>query len=215
MKDTKNHLYIQYGCGLSAPDEWINFDASPTIILQKIPVIGSIISKYRKVNFPKNVRYGNIVKGLPVRNGKSKGVYCSHVLEHLSLDDFRIALKNTYKLLAKDGIFRCLVPDLEYETRKYLKCLDNGIELASIEFIETTLLGEKKKEMGIKGIIKYIWGHSKHLWMWDEKSLKKELFNVGFRTIRTCKYNDSEDDMFAFVENKWQFNNAVALECKK
>src|SRR5262245_22988509 len=31
-------LYVQYGCGLSAPDDWLNFDASPTLWLQLIPV---------------------------------------------------------------------------------------------------------------------------------------------------------------------------------
>ena len=34
--------YVQYGCGLSAPNEWINFDVSPTLRIQKIPIIGSL-----------------------------------------------------------------------------------------------------------------------------------------------------------------------------
>ena len=55
-------LYVQYGCGLSAPVGWQNFDASPTLRLQKIPLIGKLV---RKVDFPSNVLYGDIVKGLP------------------------------------------------------------------------------------------------------------------------------------------------------
>ncbi|MCI5142460.1 MAG: methyltransferase type 11, partial [Candidatus Electrothrix sp. ATG1] len=30
--------FIHYGCGLSAPESWLNFDASPTLRLQRIPL---------------------------------------------------------------------------------------------------------------------------------------------------------------------------------
>ena len=83
-------MYIQYGCGLSAPENWVNFDSSPTLRLQKIPLIGGIAT--RKVRFPDNIKYGDIVKGLPnIPYNSCDGVYCSHVLEHLSLEDMRIA----------------------------------------------------------------------------------------------------------------------------
>ena len=52
-------IYLQYGCGLSAPSEWYNFDASPTLRLQKLPFVGSVFKK--KVDFPKNVRYGKFL----------------------------------------------------------------------------------------------------------------------------------------------------------
>ncbi len=35
-------IYVQYGCGLSAPAGWNNYDASPTLRLQKLPVVGDI-----------------------------------------------------------------------------------------------------------------------------------------------------------------------------
>ena len=59
------------------------------------------------------------------------------------------------------------------------------------------------------------WGNSNHLWMWDAKSLSVELQNAGFIGIRACKFNDCEDEMFRFVEEKVRFEKAVALECKK
>ena len=31
MKDSKTNIYVQYGCGLCAPKEWVNFDVSPTL----------------------------------------------------------------------------------------------------------------------------------------------------------------------------------------
>src|ERR1700744_65996 len=103
--------YVQYGSGLWAPVEWTNFDASPALRLQRLPVLGSL-GPVRSPKFPANVLYGDIVKGLPVTPRSFRAIYCSHVLEHLSLNDFRVALRNTRTLLQDRGIFRLVVPDL-------------------------------------------------------------------------------------------------------
>lgn len=94
-------IYVHYGCGLSAPKEWINFDVSLTLRIQKIPIIGQIIKHKLNTVFPENVRYGDTIKGLPIDENSCDGIYCSHTLEHLSLQDFRIALKNTRKILKR------------------------------------------------------------------------------------------------------------------
>src|SRR5580698_4553134 len=103
--------HLQYGCGLSAPPDWMNYDASPSLRLQRLPVIGRAPG-LGAVRFPPQVRYGDIVKGIPVGDASCRAVYCSHVLEHLSLRDFRIALRNTHRLLTRGAIFRLVVPDL-------------------------------------------------------------------------------------------------------
>src|ERR1700743_1953204 len=108
-------LYVQYGCGFSAGTGWLNFDSSPTLRIERIPVVGSLLSACLSGNamrFPGDVQYGDICNGLPVANGTARGVYASHILEHSSLDDLRQALDNTYRMLAPGGIFRLIVPDL-------------------------------------------------------------------------------------------------------
>lgn len=208
--------YVQYGCGLSAPKEWINFDVSPTLRIQKIPVIGAIIKNKLNTIFPANVRFGNIIKGFPINEGTCDGVYCSHTLEHLSLQDFRIALKNTFKILKTGGIFRCIVPDLELAAKQYLQSLESGNNLASINFMgNSTLIGTEMRPHSLKGFISSYFGNSNHLWMWDSKSLSEELKNAGFTNIRLCKFNDCEDIMFKYVEDDSRFENAVAIECRK
>ncbi len=124
-----------WGPLLSAPKNWLNFDASPTLRIQKNLFIGKIFKTQLNTIFPENVRYGDIVKGLPIDADSCDGIYCSHILEHLSLHDFRVALKNTIKILKVGGVFRCIVPDLEYAAREYIKSLDNGNSTASIDFI--------------------------------------------------------------------------------
>lgn len=207
--------YVQYGCGSSAPKEWINFDISPTLLIEKVPILGTIIKLRQKNIFPSNVLFGNIVKGLPIEEETCDAVFCSHVLEHLSLQDFKIAIKNTYIILKSGGIFRFIVPDLEAAARVYLKSLDNGESFASIKFMENTFLGIEKRQRGFKGLLRYFWGNSHHLWMWDTKSLFMELENAGFTQIQKCKFNDSKDEMFKYVEDAIRFENAVAIECRK
>lgn len=211
-----NNIYVHYGCAFKAPKEWINFDVSPSLTLQKIPMIGAMVKKKLYAPFPANVRYGNITKGLPINEGSCEGVYCSHTLEHLSLLDFRMALKNTLKILKVGGIFRCVVPDLEYSAREYIKSLDRGDNIASIEFLgNSTHLGIEKRPRGLEEFIRSFWGNSHHLWMWDIKSLSEELKNAGFSQIRACKFNDCEDEMFKLVEEIYRFENAVSIECRK
>jgi SAM-dependent methyltransferase len=205
--------YVQYGCGFTAPDGWLNFDASPTLRFERIPVLGNIYTK-NKQRFPANVMYGNIIKGLPVEPDSCDGIYCSHILEHLSLKDFRSSLKNTYHILKPGGIFRCVVPDLKTAAENYLNQWEHDSN-ASIAFMESVLLGVKEKKKGIIGTLKDAFGNSHHLWMWDQKSLSLELENAGFKNIRLCGYGDCEDINFNSVEEEDRFNQAVAIECKK
>ncbi len=75
--------HVQYGCGHSAPDGWLNYDASFTLRVERFPLGGRFVRKNAQ-RFPANVSFGDIVKGLPVSDASVDGVYASHVLEHLS-----------------------------------------------------------------------------------------------------------------------------------
>jgi ubiquinone/menaquinone biosynthesis C-methylase UbiE len=203
--------YVQYGCGLCAPNNWQNFDSSPSLVVSKIPILKSILKKHIPP-FPSNVKYGNIVKGLNIPDESVELVYASHVLEHLSLDEFRTALKNTYKILRKDGIFRLVVPDLEWCIKQYN---NNPGETRSFSFMKDAHLGLEKKERGIIGYIRNIFGQSRHLWMWDYDSLKIELASAGFKNSRRAQFNDSIHPAFKDVEDEDRFLNCLAVECSK
>lgn len=211
----KNKKYVQYGCGLSAPHEWVNFDASPTLRIQKLPVIGKLLHSKLNVIFPENVIYGDIVKGLPLPLNSCDGLYCSHTLEHLALEDLKIALRNSYEILKPGCYFRCVVPDLEYAARNYLAEVQMGNPDGSINFMNYTLLGKQYRSKGIKNIISSTFGNYSHLWMWDRLSLVNELSKVGFINIRICQFQDCHDEMFKLVEDSDRFNNALAIECMK
>jgi predicted SAM-dependent methyltransferase len=202
--------HVQYGCGFLAPLEWVNFDASPTLRIEKLPVIGSRISAGNTGRFPVNVLYGDIVKGLPVPPQSCRAVYCAHVLEHLALNDFRSALVNTRKILGATGIFRLVVPDLRAAALRYTN--DRSDE-AAIRFMTETELGTVDRKRGVIGFLRRWLGNSQHLWMWDFQSMRRELENAGFHDIRAARWGDSEDPMFAVVEEKSRWEDAVGIQC--
>jgi len=203
--------YIQYGCGWSADSQWRNFDASPTLRFERIPFIGRLYTKNQS-RFPDNVEYGDIVKGLPIEPNSCKGVYCSHILEHLSLDDFRTALRNTKQILRAKGIFRLVLPDLENSIIKYK---ENNSSSAALDLMRETSLGHESRAKGFKGLITTWLGNSQHLWMWDYKSIAAELEETGFIEIRKAFFGDSSDPFFNMVEDKGRWDNCLGVECRK
>lgn len=203
--------YIQYGCGWLAPSQWQNFDASPTLRFERMPLIGRLYTK-NKSRFPSNVEYGDIVKGLPIEQNSCAGVYCSHILEHLSLSDFRTALLNTKSILRPRGVFRLVLPDLEHSIRKYI---NNPSSDAALVFLRDTSLGHENRIKGLSGLLSMWLGNSQHLWMWDYKSIAEELKEAGFIEIRRASFGDSSDPFFTTVEDKDRWDNCLGVECRK
>jgi hypothetical protein len=204
--------YVQYGCGLFAPPTWTNFDASPTLRLQRLPVLGGMLTRGGPI-FPPNVRYGDVVRGLPVAPASCKAVYCSHVLEHLSLEDCRTALRNTYQHLVPGGIFRFVLPDLERLARDYVAAGDDPG--ASVTFMQNALLGAERRPRGAGAFLRNWLGNAAHQWMWDYKSLAAELRNAGFREVRRAQYHDSADPRFRDVEDEGRWTGQLGIECMR
>ena len=202
-------LYVQFGCGLCAPEGWRNFDASPRLWVEKIPLIGRFI---RHPLFPKNCEYGDIVRGLPLAPGSCDFLYSSHVLEHLSLEDLRQALANVFRLLKPGGVFRLVVPDLESEAKKYLASDESD---RAINFLKSTYLGKETRDRTVMGWLHAMIGNANHLWMWDFRGLEAELKKVGFVNIRRASFGDSHDPKIDRVEDEGRWTDALGIHCFK
>lgn len=201
--------YVQYGAGLCGPPGWLNFDISPSLRLQRLPLIGNVM---RLVGppFPTTIRYGDIVGGLPIGPHYCDAVYCSHTLEHLALADLRIALRNTFVHLRPGGRFRFVLPDLEQLAKDYLA---NTAADAALVFMKESYLGKSTRPRGIMRSLRTAFGNASHLWMWDYKSLERELVQVGFVGIRRAEIGDSGDPMFSDVEDPIRWHKCLGMEC--
>lgn len=199
--------HAQYGCGFSVGKDWTNFDSSPTLRLERLPVIGRFVWRLagNRQPFPPEVRYGDICAGLPLAPNSQQGMFASHVLEHLSYTDFTDAIANTYKVLRPGGEFRLIVPDLEPRARKYVAGLDQGNGTACGEFMRGTLLGLEARPRTWLGRVRSAFGGHAHLWMWDQAAMFEHLAVAGFVNIRRCQLGDSADPAFAQVEERSRF----------
>jgi SAM-dependent methyltransferase len=203
-------MNVQFGCGLCAPASWVNFDCSPTLRLQRLPLIGGIMPTGPYGRFPPNVRFGDIVRGLPLPTGSVRALYASHVLEHLSLDDLRIALRNSKDVLSPDGIFRLVVPDLEFLANRYAT---DRSPTAALNFMQDSGLGRVSRPRTVSGLIRSWLGNAQHLWMWDFKGLAAELKAAGFTDVRQAAFGDSREPAFGVVEDLTRWANALGIEC--
>lgn len=203
--------FIQFGCGLSCPPGWKNYDSSARLRLQRIPLLGSLIPAGQFGRFPGDVLYGDIVRGLPVPEGSCALLYCSHVLEHLALDELRTSLRNCLRVLAKGGVFRMVLPDLETMIDAYNRSSEKD---RAISFIRSTLMASEARSRTLPSRLRDAFGSSHHLWLWDYSSLADELAAAGFRTIRRATFADSGIPAFAAVEDESRWADALGIQCE-
>ena len=204
-------LNIHVGCEHKIGSSWINYDISYVAVFEKIPIIGKLIQINSK-KYPKEVRYGDISKTLLCDENKADNIYCSHTLEHMTLEGMQKSLKNIYQMLKPNGCFRVIVPDLKIRVEHYK---NSGAD----QFLESIGMGKKKGNKNFVDRLRALFGNSNHLWMYDEVSMKRYLTEAGFKNILSCKFGDSGIDAFSEVEEKHRFVDnkfiEVAFQCTK
>lgn len=211
MRPSRGNELIHYGCGLTAPAGWRNFDGSPTVRAKRMPGLGLLIAGFG-APFPKNVEFGDVTRRLPVPDGDARLVYCSHVLEHLPLAGLRSALIETFRVLRSGGTFRLVVPDLKVLVDTYN---ESDSDDAAVKFVQDTLMGQETRSSGLIGMLRDGLGNSPHRWMWDYKSLAAELKAAGFVDIRRAQYGDNPDPALAAVEDESRWIDCLGIECRK
>jgi hypothetical protein len=214
----RDNLCLNVGCWTDVAEEWINVDASVYVKISKIPMVGSLIlSTLKAPRFPPSIYCGDVVKGLNIKQNSCQLIFVSHVLEHLSLTDFYLALKNLYSYLRKDGIIRIIVPDLESYINDYLKQKSNPntTTQAAYKLMKNSYLGYQPSRRTLYHRWREILANSRHQWMWDEASLTAALREQGFKNIKKHEYGHWSDPRFQLVEKKERHYQAICLEATK
>jgi SAM-dependent methyltransferase len=177
-----NLIKINFGCGPTNIEGWINLDSSLRhIILSRIPLLPKILNSLRilpdysyeahKKGLYKKVGYCNVTKKTRFRDESVDFIYTSHLLEHLYPKDAEKFIKECKRILKKKGLIRILVPDLEKEAKDYIKNLKGGCEATKM-FNKVIYACDCKA--GRKN------GHN---WMYDLRLIENLLKRNGFQNI--------------------------------
>lgn len=83
-------LRFNLGCGSTVDPAWVNLDASPNLLLRRVPWVrnllwrvGIISEAAAKAVWDPCVRRHDLRKGIPCADGAADAVYASHFFEHL------------------------------------------------------------------------------------------------------------------------------------
>ncbi|MGH8560323.1 MAG: class I SAM-dependent methyltransferase [Methylococcales bacterium] len=213
-------LCLNVGCGLSTGPSWLNIDASPSLRLRSVPLLGSLLSARGVIpDWPSNVTHGNITRGLRIARGSCELVFASHVFEHLPLADFDLALANIKSYLKQGAVMRLIMPDLYQLADSYLRGYRTDDSIAAAKaapwFNRHSGLGAPGSRKGISDRLKEAASNARHQWLWDRKSIHHKLLEFGFSDITFRGYGEWSDERFAEVEDLERHSLSFCLECAK
>lgn len=127
MNQANQPRLLHLGCGLVAPQGWVNLDGSWNAWIAGKPILKAIIRKLKilparsaATEWPTNIVIHDLRKPLPFADGSFDGVFSSHVVEHLYRQQAIDLLRQVLRVLRPGGICRTLVPDLNALVREYL-----------------------------------------------------------------------------------------------
>lgn len=182
-------IRLNLGCGLRAPEGWVNIDRSPSILLDRIPgaktlfLRTKVLTPEQAVVWPRNIRMINVRKGLPYRTGTVETVYSSHMLEHIYFAEAQRLLREIRRVLQPGGILRLALPDVDrwvsdlYEGTPPLEYPNAGQEF--IYRLHDYPWDRPSLRQRIKGVF----GRAPHYWQPTRSVVKWMLAEAGFSQV--------------------------------
>jgi len=185
MDREKRLLRANIGCGQTPTIGWRNFDNSFSIRLMKFPLVVKILemlhllgkSQKEFISFAKHndIIWANATNHIPLPDNSVEVLYTSHMLEHLDIEEAKLFLRESYRVLAPNGIIRIAVPDLRKLINRYITDGDSD------KFIENTYLALPRSKNLVDRLKNLLIGARHHHWMYDGPSLCRLLSAHGFK----------------------------------
>jgi len=159
--DRPHRLHL--GCGQVRLVNWINIDADESLETTDI--------------------VWNLTCGIPVSDSSCALIYCEHFLEHLTVEQGLVFLRECYRALQPGGVLRVAMPSLDVLIEK--SYLGNWREQNWLDWKEFHFVQTRAEMLNIS--FRW-WGHQ---WLYDREELHRRLGEAGFVTIRDSEWGQS------------------------
>jgi SAM-dependent methyltransferase len=172
---------LQLGAFDQVHDGWLSTDVTPHLLVARVPGLAGVLHRLGVVSDERlashrsgafaDVRYLDLTRPFRFPDDTFECVFASHVLEHLDPGDAERCLREVHRTLARGGILRLAVPDLDTTIAEY---------------------DPEHPEVFLDGIYQ---GRSRrrdlphrHWWHYNARSLGELLTRVGFVEIDFPQY---------------------------
>jgi SAM-dependent methyltransferase len=195
-------LKLNLGCGTRALPGFVNIDNSPSVLLgrwpflKKLLFLAGLLSRERyETPWPRDIVWQDASKRLPYADQSVDKIYSSHALEHLDKKRGEALLRGCFRVLKRGGVFRLVVPDLEYHARRYLQRVSNGgpSDRAAHDDFLWNIYGAylEKRRYG-----------ASHRYMYDWPTLQLVLSEIGFSRVLRQDFQTGLDRELCSLDNR-------------
>lgn len=153
----KKKVMLNLGCGTDYKEGWINIDNNSDDNIQKLDL-----------NW-------DLREPLPFDDNSVDFIFHEHFMEHLTVEEGQVSVKDCLRVLKPGGVLRIATPDLELAVDKYLHLdikEDPVVRRYNLNFIQTRA---ERLNMAFSW-----WGHK---WLYDWEELERRLREAGCSNI--------------------------------
>ena len=202
---------LNVGCGKTVADGWVNIDNSPSVLLSAVPRLrgalkaAAILTPQQAEGIPRGVVWANVVKRIPIQDGRADFVYSSHMIEHLSRWQGLRFVRECRRVLRDGGVLRLATPDLELMVRDYLSGtspFNHDAKTPGDAFCAEYRAYSDVQLNGVKSIIHKLLSGDSHQWLYDRASIAELLREGGFAEINSCSYRQGSVPDLSAVEHR-------------
>ena len=173
--DMPDQLHV--GCGLNLLDGWLNADLLPTADL-----------------------YVDVRRPLPFQDETFEAMYAEELIEHLSLQDGMLFLREAHRCLRPGGKIRLTTPNLRFVSQCFRR---EPAHLRAMRSHKETFLSEDSPLDDITPA-KYLndmFHMHNHRFLYDFTTLCELLQTAGFTDIRREEYGESRWNVFQGLDS--------------
>ena len=172
-------IKLHLGCGRNLLDGWINTDFNT--------------AKFRGSDFL------DVTEKFPYDDNSVDYVFSEHMIEHISYQDGKFMIEESFRVLKSGGKIRISTPDLKFLINLYTedktdlqkRYIDYSVNHSAYNVsigTDTFIINNFVRD----------WDHT---FIYDEKTLKSLFESVGFSDVKSYLITESEDENLKNLEH--------------